>query len=145
MPRTSHSYTANGVVPCNRPGNFQGLIIMSPHQVGHICREIIGINPIQGKNSPQTHSRYGFDWADLVITVGCDAVECAPQYWNPDGDIPILHIDSSSAKLSHYYRPNLELIGNLSNLLANLSKLANRDGKEDSYFLELCALNSDKS
>ncbi|MEO0434633.1 MAG: hypothetical protein AAF151_23360, partial [Cyanobacteria bacterium J06656_5] len=95
-------------------------------------------------NSPQTHSRYGFDWADLVITVGCDAVECAPQYWNPDGDIPILHIDNSSAKLSHYYQPNLELIGNLSNLLAKLSTLANRDGKQDSYFLELCALNSDK-
>ena len=95
-------------------------------------------------NSPQTHNRYGFDWADLVITVGCDAVECAPQYWNPDGDIPILHIDNSSAKLSHYYQPNLELIGNLSNLLAKLSTLATRDGKQDSYFLELCASNSDK-
>ena len=95
-------------------------------------------------NSPQALSLYGFDWADLVITVGCDAVECAPQYWNPDGDIPILHIDNSSAKLSHYYQPNLELIGNPSNLLSNLSKLANRDGKQDSYSLELCALNSDK-
>ncbi|MEM9905040.1 MAG: thiamine pyrophosphate-binding protein [Cyanobacteria bacterium P01_D01_bin.44] len=91
--------------------------------------------------SPQNHRHYGIDWADLVITVGCNATECAPQYWNPDGDIPIIHIDNSSAEVNRHYQPNLELVGNLSNLLASLLQQVDRQGKLDTYPLELRALN----
>lgn len=94
-------------------------------------------------SSPQVYSCYGFDWADLVIVVGCNATECASEYWNPDGDIPILHISSSSAIKSAHYQPTLELVGNLSYLLEDLSRRSNRQGKRVSYPLELRALNQD--
>lgn len=96
------------------------------------------IGPI---NSPEIYSRYGFDWVDLVIAVGCDLVECAPEYWNPDGDIPILHISTSSATKNAYYHPTLELVGNLSYLLSDLSRRTNRQGKGVAYPLELRKLN----
>ncbi|MGD1951331.1 MAG: hypothetical protein ACFB14_17010 [Leptolyngbyaceae cyanobacterium] len=96
------------------------------------------IGPI---SSPQIYSCYGFDWADLVIVVGCDAAEYASEYWNPDGDIPILHVGSSSAVESIYYQPTLELVGNISYLLAELLRRSNRQGKRVSYPLELRALN----
>ena len=96
------------------------------------------IGPI---SSPQIYSRYGFDWADLVIVVGCDAAGYASEYWNPDGDIPILHVGSSSAVKSVYYQPTLELVGNISYLLAELLRRSNRQGKGVSYPLELRALN----
>lgn len=90
-------------------------------------------------SSPKMHSLYGFDWVDLVIAVGCDTAECSPEYWNPDGDIPILHISSSSATKSPYYQPTLELVGNLPYLLSDLSRRINRQGKGVSYPLELQA------
>lgn len=91
--------------------------------------------------SSQTHNRHGFDWADLVITVGCSARECTPQYWNPDGDIPILHISDTPAEVNRHYQTDLELVGDLSDLLTGLLKLADRQGKLDTYPLDLRDLN----
>lgn len=84
-------------------------------------------------DSQQAHRRFGFDWADLVITVGCHGLECLPQYWNPDGDIPILHINGTAASSNHYYAPQLELVGDLSTLLMGLLKRVDRRGKPISY------------
>ncbi|ESA32754.1 acetolactate synthase [Leptolyngbya sp. Heron Island J] len=79
--------------------------------------------------SSKDYSRYGFDWADLVITIGCHPTECTPKDWNPDGDIPTLHIGQSSAEITPYYHPTLELVGNLPETLAAFLNRANRQDK----------------
>lgn len=84
-------------------------------------------------SSPKIHHLYGFDWASLVITVGCDAEDCLPEFWNPDGDIPILHIDSSSAIKNAYYWPTLELVGNLTFMLKTLLRHSHRQGQAGAY------------
>jgi acetolactate synthase-1/2/3 large subunit len=42
----------------------------------------------------------GFDKAGLIIAVGYDPVEYAPQHWNPDRKKPIIHIDFTPARPS---------------------------------------------
>ena len=44
------------------------------------------------------HVLSGFDRADLVIAVGYDQVEYAPERWNPDGRTRILHIDTHAVR-----------------------------------------------
>lgn len=116
--------------------------------------EIPVINTVRAKGIiPETHplslgtvdlsqacSRYGFDWADLVITVGCKALECSPQYWNPDGDIPILHIGAAAAEINRHYHPHVELVGDLSDLLSGLLKQINRRGELAAFPLKPRAL-----
>ncbi|NER79819.1 MAG: hypothetical protein F6K42_09605 [Leptolyngbya sp. SIO1D8] len=85
-------------------------------------------------DSPKAHIRCGFDWADLVITVGYNTTECAAHHWNPDGDLPVLHISTSSTHVNRYYQPKMELIGNVSQLLCGLMQRVNRDNKPASYF-----------
>lgn len=68
-------------------------------------------------SSAKDYSHYGFDWADVVITIGCNASEGHPQYWNPDGDIPTLHIGKTAAEMTPHYHPNLELVGDISEIL----------------------------
>lgn len=91
-------------------------------------------------DSSQANSHFGFDWAGLVITVGLNATECSPQYWNPDGDIPVLHMGQASAELNLNYQPQVELVGDLSDLLGGLAALSNRQDKPASYLFELCTL-----
>lgn len=46
---------------------------------------------------------FGFDDADLVITVGYDLIEYAPARWNPDRDKTILHIHRMPAEVDANY------------------------------------------
>ncbi len=92
--------------------------------------------------SSKQSSRYGFDWADLVITVGCHATECTPQAWNPDGDIPTLHIGPSPAEVTPHYHPTLELVGGLPETLAALLNRTNRQDNYEANSLKGYALNS---
>ena len=57
------------------------------------------------------------DAADLVITLGYDMVEYHPHLWNPEQDKNILHIDFLPAEIDGYYRPKLEIIGDLAHTL----------------------------
>ncbi|MBJ7459773.1 MAG: hypothetical protein JHD02_11330, partial [Thermoleophilaceae bacterium] len=45
----------------------------------------------------------GFDEADLVIAVGYDLVEHAPEKWNPNGDKKIIVIDTKAAEIDAHY------------------------------------------
>lgn len=80
-------------------------------------------------DSPRVHRRCCFDWVDLVIAVGLTDMDYPPQFWNPDGDIPTIHIGNAPAVTNCYYQPRIELIGNLSSLLAVLLQKTNRQGK----------------
>jgi acetolactate synthase-1/2/3 large subunit len=66
------------------------------------------------------HVLSGFEAADLVIAVGYDLVEYAPDRWNPGRSIPILHIDTQPAEVDDSYRPAVELIGDIDGTLERL-------------------------
>ena len=60
------------------------------------------------------HVLSGFDRADLVISIGYDPVEYAPEHWNPGRDLRIVAIDTQPAEVDAAYGPEVELIGDIS-------------------------------
>lgn len=79
----------------------------------------------------------GFDSADLVIAVGYDLVEYSPKRWNPDGEIPIVHIGQMPAEIDSSYIPIAEVVGDISDSLWEILKRADRRGKPEPKALEL--------
>ncbi len=76
----------------------------------------------------------GFEAADLIITVGYDPVEFSPEYWNPDGSKPVIHIDTTPAEVDTHYR-GLEVVGDINTTLDYLTENAGR--KDPSYYRKL--------
>jgi acetolactate synthase-1/2/3 large subunit len=68
----------------------------------------------------------GFEDADLVITVGYDLVEHAPENWNPHGDKQIIMIDSVAAEIDEFFLPEVELIGDIAHVVARLAASCHR-------------------
>jgi acetolactate synthase-1/2/3 large subunit len=68
----------------------------------------------------------GFEDADLVITVGYDLVEHAPENWNPRGDKRIIMIDSVAAEIDEFFMPEVELIGDIAHVVARLAASCRR-------------------
>src|SRR5713226_2959179 len=64
--------------------------------------------------------------ADLVITIGYDAVEYWPSLWNKDRDRTIVHIDVVAVEIENDYIPAVELIGSIEETLAALGPLLRR-------------------
>ncbi|MEM8563000.1 MAG: acetolactate synthase large subunit [Pseudomonadota bacterium] len=62
------------------------------------------------------------DAADLVIAIGFDMVEYHPQSWNADGAKAIVHIDFQQAEIDSAYHPEIELVGDIADNLAALTK-----------------------
>ena len=69
------------------------------------------------------YSVAGFDDADVVITIGYDLVEHAPEHWNPRRDKKIIVIDSVAAEIDEFYLPEVELIGDIAHVLTKLAGL----------------------
>lgn len=59
--------------------------------------------------------------ADVLITVGYDAVEYDPVLWNNNVDRTIVHVDSLPADIDNHYQPTLELLGDVAATLNALS------------------------
>lgn len=59
--------------------------------------------------------------ADLVITVGYDLVEYSPGKWNSEEKHQIIHIDSTAAHINKLYQPDIEVVGEISNSLKQIS------------------------
>ncbi len=68
------------------------------------------------------HISCAFEEADLIICIGYDIVEYAPQFWNPDGKHRILHIDFDPAEVDYHYEPEVELVGDLASTLWELNQ-----------------------
>ncbi len=83
------------------------------------------------------HISCGFDHTDLVIAVGYDLIEYSPKRWNPDGNIPIIHISQTPAEIDSSYIPLAEIVGDISDSLQEILKRADRTGKPDPYALQL--------
>ena len=75
------------------------------------------------------HVTCAFEEADLIITIGYDIVEYAPQFWNPDGSKKILHIDFDPAEVDYWYNPTVEVVGDLANTLWELNERADKEIK----------------
>lgn len=66
--------------------------------------------------------------SDLVLTVGYDIAEYAPDRWNPKGDKSIVHIDFNAAEVYQNYNPDVEVVGDISAALWELNRrLAEED------------------
>jgi acetolactate synthase-1/2/3 large subunit len=72
----------------------------------------------------------GFDDADVVIAIGYDLVEHAPEHWNPRGDKKIIVIDSVAAEIDEFFIPEVELIGDIAHVLARLASGCGRESNE---------------
>lgn len=75
--------------------------------------------------------------ADLVIAVGYDLVEYSPKRWNPEGKLPILHINPNQAEIDSSYIPRVEVIGDISDSLYEILKRVNRQGRPEPISLKL--------
>lgn len=81
----------------------------------------------------------GFDRADLVIAVGYDLVEYSPKKWNPNGEIPIVHIGMTPSEIDSSYIPIVDVVGEISDSLMEILRRCDREGKTSSYAAELRA------
>ena len=64
-----------------------------------------------------------FGRADLVVCVGYDMVEWAPSAWNPAGERRIICIDTVTPEIDAHYVPEVELVGDLTHIIAQLGFL----------------------
>src|SRR6202012_5148844 len=72
----------------------------------------------------------GFEDADLVIAVGYDLVEHAPEHWNPHRDKQIVVIDTVPAEVDEFFLPSVELVGDIAHVLARMAAGVNRPQDE---------------
>lgn len=79
----------------------------------------------------------GFDRTDLVIAIGYDLIEYSPKKWNPQGSIPIVHVGANAAEIDSSYIPIAEVVGDISDSLAEILNRSDRQGQPSPYSLEL--------
>ncbi|MBE9170615.1 acetolactate synthase large subunit [Pleurocapsales cyanobacterium LEGE 06147] len=70
-----------------------------------------------------------FDQTDLVIAIGYDLIEYSPKKWNPEGNIPIIHIGMTHAEIDSSYIPIVEVVGDISDSLIDILKRTDRQSK----------------
>ncbi len=58
-----------------------------------------------------------FEKTDLVLTIGYDIAEYAPENWNAGKNKHIIHIDFTPAEVYDYYQPEVEVIADVSGSL----------------------------
>ena len=80
-------------------------------------RHALGTVGLQSRD----YAMAGFDDADVVVAIGYDLVEHAPEHWNPKGDKQIIVIDSVAAEIDEFFVPEVELIGDITHVLARLA------------------------
>lgn len=79
----------------------------------------------------------GIERADLIIAVGYDLVEYSPKKWNPEGDLPILHINSTPAEIDSSYIPRTEVVGDIADSLEEIWQRVNRNGRPEPINVQL--------
>lgn len=71
--------------------------------------------------------------ADVLVTIGYDAVEYDPGLWNDDPARTVIHIDSLPAGIDNHYQPVSELRGNIADTLVALTPLLSETKLTDTY------------
>lgn len=77
------------------------------------------------------HVTCAFEESDLIISIGYDIVEYSPQFWNPDGDKKIIHIDFDPAEVDYWYHPEIEIVGDIAGTLWELNERFNDSFPKD--------------
>jgi acetolactate synthase-1/2/3 large subunit len=62
------------------------------------------------------------DMADVILTVGYDIAEYAPDAWNPKKNKTIVHIDFTTAEVYTHYQPAVEIVADIPATLRELNK-----------------------
>lgn len=73
---------------------------------------------------------------DLVIAVGYDLAEVAPKRWNRDNQIRIVHVSTNRADTNTYYQPAVEVVGEISDSVNELTEITKPIERED-YFSDI--------
>ena len=68
-----------------------------------------------------------FEGADLIVTVGYDTAEYAPERWNPRREKRIVHIDFVPAEVYTHYVPEVEIVGDISGTLWEILERLHRE------------------
>ena len=68
-----------------------------------------------------------FKKADLIIALGYDIAEYAPEHWNFDKDNKIIHIDFNPAEVYDYYQPKVEIVADVSGTLWAINEKLGRE------------------
>lgn len=68
------------------------------------------------------YTNFGFDDADVVITVGYDLVEYSPKSWNPKNEKKIIHIHGTVAEVDANYILAVGIEGSITAALDALAK-----------------------
>ncbi len=63
------------------------------------------------------YANFGLDDADVVVAVGYDLVEYAPQRWNPHADTSIVHVHRTVAEVDAHYGLEVGLQGSIGGSL----------------------------
>jgi acetolactate synthase-1/2/3 large subunit len=66
------------------------------------------------------------DEADLIIAVGYDLVEYAPQFWNRHGGKKIVHIDFWPAEIDQHYPVDVDIVSDIADALWQINEELNR-------------------
>jgi len=88
------------------------------------CLFTIGL---QGKD----HILRAFRKADLVISIGYDLVEYAPEFWDPERDKSIIHIDFEPAEIDEAYPVAVDLCADVADALWQINERLNELRGED--------------
>jgi acetolactate synthase-1/2/3 large subunit len=67
------------------------------------------------------------DRSDLIIAVGYDIAEYAPEFWNSSVDKKIIHIDFLPSEVYRYYQPEVEIIADVSATLWELNGIVEKE------------------
>ena len=84
------------------------------------------------------------DAADLVVTIGYDAVEYWSALWNKGRDRGIVHIDVVPPAIENDYDPAVELIGSIEETLPSLTPLLHRPPMEADSKALLARISRDR-
>jgi len=79
----------------------------------------LGTIGIQAKD----HVMAGFDVADVIVCIGYDMVEYAPERWHPTKDRSILHFDMSPAEVDEHYIVAVGVLGRIEHTLEAVGDL----------------------
>lgn len=84
------------------------------------------------------------DSADVVITIGYDPVEFPPGHWNRNSARKLIHIDVLPADLDNFYRPYVELTGDIASTVNLLTPQLTRTHRSDLAAMILQAIAAER-
>lgn len=76
---------------------------------------------------------HAMEQSDLILAVGYDMTEIPPQRFNPNGDKPIIHIDTQNAEVDSAYPVICNVVGDIASNLIDLTEMIDKQDKPADY------------